>query len=119
MKAKLFFAAVAAVVLSVNVMAETKDAVNEVKKSAAPAKLVEALNNVNFVEGDVKVFFRVEAPNKVIVYRLVSSNSELKSEVKSKLSGLVIDGTGFEPGNYAISARYVDAINSRGLIAKR
>lgn len=124
MKTRMFFSAMlAGLLLAGNVVASepvsSTDGEKEVKLSVAPAKLVEALNKVDFSEGDVKIFLSVEAENRVIVYKLESTNPELTSSIKKELKGVKLDAKGYVPGRYCVNVRFVDASNPSYLIADR
>ena len=123
MKTKVIFSILAAMLIAGSAFgasaSEEKESTKEVKVASAPAKLVEILTKVEFSEGDVKLFFRVEESSKLIVYKLKSSNADLTSQIKKNLKGVEIDGKGYAPGNYYVSIKYVDALNKGELLANR
>jgi hypothetical protein len=124
MKTKKFFSvAIASLLLFGSVLASEKVSVNdnnkEVKLNTAPAALVEILKKVNFSEGDVKIYFRVEAEDRLIIYKLESDNSELTSAIKSKLKYAKIDAKGYAPGLYIFNAKFYDPSNTSDLVANK
>ena len=124
MKTKKFFsAAIASLMLFGSVLATEKvtasENTNEVKLNKAPQELVEVLKRVNNGEGDVKIYFRVEAEDKLIVYKLVSDNPDLSFAIKSKLKNAKIAAKGYAPGLYIFNAKFIDPSNSSDLIANK
>jgi 3-phosphoglycerate kinase len=106
MKTKLFLSVLFAAFLSVTgVKASNGDVSTGVEVRNELVKAVDKL----FIEGNVVVRFSINEENKVSVFAVNGTSSELEKEVAKRLNNYTLGTDKKVAGIYAISFKFVDA----------
>lgn len=109
MKTKMFFSLLAVALLSIHaVYAGEKEVSEDVR-----TQIVQAMKEVSFSdEGSVNIYLDIDNTKNVTVYRVEGNDSELVSEVKSKLRAFKFDYASDVTGKYKIKVKFVDALTA-------
>ncbi len=109
MKTKMFLSVLFAALLSVaSVKASDGKSDSNSANVDVRNEVVKAVDKL-FIEGNVVVRFSVDANNKVSVFAVNGTSSDLEREVTKRLNNYTISSNKDVAGIYAVSLKFVDA----------